>query len=251
MENIQRLLIAPNSSRKYLIKQDGNNLLFSIILCLFYIDNLMNEKLPYSAAWFKCSYLFLLFISNLCAIFLYVLFIPQLITLKQEHNKKDQIIQLRTLLQYKLHQYLNINQYLINVLYFAGILLVICDFFGEALEETQNIKKILRYSVFGYLLNRIFITGRLENALEEQTIVEFKESFIKIEELNEISLSTLEICSICYEEFRAKDFVAEYQCQGKHTFHQDCVLKWLKMPMNKTKVCPYCKQLPDSINKYF
>ncbi|CAD8161061.1 unnamed protein product [Paramecium octaurelia] len=27
-------------------------------------------------------------------------------------------------------------------------------------------------------------------------------------------------------------------------------LKWLKMPMNKAKVCPSCKQLPDSIHKY-
>ncbi|CAK79446.1 unnamed protein product (macronuclear) [Paramecium tetraurelia] len=250
MQNIQRLLIAPISSRKYLIKQDAMNLLLSIIFCLLCIDNLMNNKLPYSAAWFKCSFLFLLFISNLCAIFLYVLIIPQLITLKQEQNKKDQIMQLRTLLRYKLHQYLDINQCLINILYFAGIILVILDFFGESPESCQNIKKILRYSVCGQLLNRIIITGQFENTLEEQTIVEFKESFIKIEELKELSLSTLDVCPICYEEFKVKEHIAEYQCKGRHTFHQDCVLQWLKTPMNTNKVCPYCKQLPDSINKY-
>ncbi|CAD8161059.1 unnamed protein product [Paramecium octaurelia] len=44
----------------------------------------------------------------------------------------------------------------------------------------RNIKqKLLRYSVFEYLLNRIFITGQLENIFEEQTIVQFKESFFQ------------------------------------------------------------------------
>ncbi|CAD8088082.1 unnamed protein product [Paramecium sonneborni] len=251
MQNIQRLLIAPDSSRKYLIKQDAMNLLLGIILCLIYIDYLINDKLPYSAAWFKCSYLFLLFASNLCAIFLYVLFIPQLITLNQEQDKKDQIIQLRTLLQYKLHQYLNINQCLINSLQLPGLILVFLDLFGESQEQTQSIKTLVRYSVFGYFINRIIIVKFIESAHEEQMIVEFKESFIKIKELQEIQMNSLDICPICYEEFKIKEHIAEYQCQGKHTFHQDCVLKWLKMPMNKTKVCPYCKQLPDCINKYF
>ncbi|CAD8075404.1 unnamed protein product [Paramecium sonneborni] len=119
--------------------------------------------------------------------------------------------------------------------------------YGIFLENLQNKQELL---ICGYLLNRIIITGFFESALDEQMIVEFKESFIKIQELNEIQVRSLDICPICYEEFKIKEYIAEYQCQGKHTFHQDCVLKWLKMPMNKTKVCPYCKQLPYSINNY-
>lgn len=54
-------------------------------------------------------------------------------------------------------------------------------------------------------------------------------------------------CPICYDQFKVKDVVAEYQCEGKHKFHKVCVVNWLKADLNKKKNCPYCKMTPNNL----
>ncbi len=44
-----------------------------------------------------------------------------------------------------------------------------------------------------------------------------------------------QVCSICQDEFKPKEFKRELNC--KHIFHKKCIDKWLKEHLN----CPFCR----------
>jgi hypothetical protein len=45
-------------------------------------------------------------------------------------------------------------------------------------------------------------------------------------------------CCICFEEFEETVSVRETPC--KHLFHDNCILKWIKLKIDQPE-CPYCR----------
>eukprot|EP00386_Alphamonas_edax_P015197 GDKI01046468.1.p1 GENE.GDKI01046468.1~~GDKI01046468.1.p1 ORF type:complete len:294 (-),score=15.92 GDKI01046468.1:39-920(-) len=51
--------------------------------------------------------------------------------------------------------------------------------------------------------------------------------------------SGLEVmCSICTEDFTPDSMVVRLPCHPKHTFHEDCIIAWLRM----SQLCPICRR---------
>jgi len=62
--------------------------------------------------------------------------------------------------------------------------------------------------------------------------------------LNEEQISNLTrqngnigVCGTCLEEYTENDEMIILHCEGKHTFHQNCIIPWLKMSV----YCPTCR----------
>lgn len=82
----------------------------------------------------------------------------------------------------------------------------------------------------------------------------YKKYFFRSEELNPFGLTLLEFgssefkkfedgkdivdCSVCWKDYKDKDQLGAFPCEGKHTFHLDCINNWLKVRFN----CPVCRQ---------
>ena len=45
-------------------------------------------------------------------------------------------------------------------------------------------------------------------------------------------------CGICFEDFVQGKDISELSCSGRHIFHTECLLRWVKV---KT-ICPLCKE---------
>ncbi|CAD8072424.1 unnamed protein product [Paramecium sonneborni] len=250
MQIVDKRLIAPKQFRIYLILHHCFNLIHGVWFCYYYLDNLINGKLEFRLAWFRFLYLFFIFILSLVGSVLQVLIIPQLITLNNK-NKRDLINSLKLLLKYKLNQYIGITEQFINFFYFGGSGLMIWDIFGTFNEEIQVVIYLIRYSIYINLFKYFLVKYFLEKNLEKSLLEEEQNQFIQIYQLKENSAIIKEECPICYDSFKSKDFLAQYLCAGKHNFHKECLIKWLKMPYNKQKTCPYCKQQPQDFTKAF
>lgn len=46
------------------------------------------------------------------------------------------------------------------------------------------------------------------------------------------------MCVICCLDFEESSLVNELNCQGRHIFHHECIIEWMK---TKT-ICPLCSQ---------
>ena len=51
-------------------------------------------------------------------------------------------------------------------------------------------------------------------------------------------------CSVCYEELQFGDKMAEFLCPGKHIFHENCILQWLRVNNN----CALCRHEIETVN---
>lgn len=45
-------------------------------------------------------------------------------------------------------------------------------------------------------------------------------------------------CSICAQDFEAAESVVRLPCHPKHTFHDECIMAWLRM----SQLCPICRR---------
>ncbi|CAD8073027.1 unnamed protein product [Paramecium primaurelia] len=251
MQNLEKLLIAaPKQYRFYLILHHSLNLIHEVCFCLYYLDNLINGRLPFTLAWFRCSYLFLIFILSLGASILQVLIIPQLITLNQQ-SRRDFINAFKLLLKQKLISYMTKTQQIISFLQIFGLGLMIWDIFINQIEEIQDVINFIRYSISISLIKYFVIEYLLDKNLQKSILQMEQNQIIKVYQLNEKSEKIKEVCPICYDSFKSKDFIAQYLCLGNHEFHKECLMKWLQMPYNKRKICPYCKQQPLNQTKDF
>ena len=51
-------------------------------------------------------------------------------------------------------------------------------------------------------------------------------------------------CSVCCEELQIGDKMAAFSCPGKHIFHENCILQWLKTNNN----CVLCRHEIETVN---
>ncbi|CAD8102175.1 unnamed protein product [Paramecium primaurelia] len=240
MLNYDKLQLAPNQFRWYLIQNHTLNLIQGTVFCQYYLDNLINGKLPFSLAWFRCSYLFLIFILSLSTSILYVLIIPQLITLNQK-NKRDFIIQLEQFLNFDLNFYMNEIQCLLEILYFLAYFQFLWNSITSQDEDINYIIITINYLFYIQVVKqsiKIYLDKKLEKSILEEQL----KKIIEIQQLNEHIEINKELCPICHDYFKYKDLIAYYLCQGKHKFHKECIIKWLDQSSNQIKTCPICRQ---------
>jgi hypothetical protein len=65
--------------------------------------------------------------------------------------------------------------------------------------------------------------------------VPFNELVPKYKQIKEGSSLIGQLCSICQDEYKIKEYKRELDC--KHTFHKKCIDKWLKTHLT----CPCCR----------
>ncbi|CAK79769.1 unnamed protein product (macronuclear) [Paramecium tetraurelia] len=250
MQNLEKLLIAPKQYKFYLIIHHCLNLIHGVYYCKNYLDNLINDRLPFTLAWFRCSFLFLIFILSLGASILYVLIIPQIITLNQQRTR-DFINSFKLLLKQKLNTYMGWIEDIVYLLYCFGLGLMIWDILTTQEEEIQDVINSIRYQVTIGIVKYLIIKFVLEKWMQKAILQTEQNLIMKTYQLNEKSEIIQELCPICYDSFKSKEQIAQYLCPGNHKFHQECLMKWLQAPYNKRKSCPYCKQQPLNRTKDF
>jgi ribosomal protein L37AE/L43A len=48
-------------------------------------------------------------------------------------------------------------------------------------------------------------------------------------------------CAICIDDIKARDTIIQLRCDGKHVFHEACILDWVKVRL----ICPTCRGAID------
>eukprot|EP01083_Nonionella_stella_P272730 924973_1 len=57
------------------------------------------------------------------------------------------------------------------------------------------------------------------------------------------NIENLDTCSICLDTFQCHDEIASSRNENcSHTFHIQCITKWLLSPKNNDNSCPVCRE---------
>ncbi|KAM3130219.1 hypothetical protein pb186bvf_017719 [Paramecium bursaria] len=240
---IDKYLGSPLLSCKYLTIQNGVSMIRNLIIGFIILKELNADMLPFGCAWIQVSWLIILGLLMLVNGMLEVLLIPQFITLlmMQHKTKIQNQFQLKQILRSRLAVYVLNTRDTISFMFYFGFLMILFDLvFGSNDEcfNTSNIRYLDRilqgFVILWFFCVTMPITQKFDSILQQESLRCF------IFEKKNTSKKYQETCSICLQEFKYQEYLADYLCPHQHTYHRECIINWLKSTTHRW--CPYCKQ---------
>ncbi|KAM7276584.1 hypothetical protein ACFE04_018450 [Oxalis oulophora] len=137
--------------------------------------------------------------------------------------------------------------------FFSHIYTMAAVFFTILLLEILIFIRAATGALTSYNANKKIITAKQYNQMIEE-----KNPTIQYKKGSSSALESMQ-CSVCLSDFEEGDKVRRLKC--KHTFHKDCLDKWLHeffatCPLCRTKILPddivagYRRQLQDQADLY-